>query len=119
MRRTCFFCVCGLGGFAKRVKSQIFIAIALLLASIPLSPAFGAGQSQVLRGHVPKITKRLSPQGRLEANRHMQVTIGLPLCNREALTNLLEDIYNPSSPNFRHFLKGDEFAASFGPTAAD
>jgi hypothetical protein len=47
------------------------------------------------------------------------VAIGLPLRNREQLTNRLEDIYNPSSPNFRHFLKADEFAASFGPSAED
>jgi len=49
----------------------------------------------------------------------MEVTIGLPLRNREQLTNLLEDIYNPSSPHFRHFLKADEFVASFGPSAED
>jgi subtilase family serine protease len=49
----------------------------------------------------------------------MEVAIGLPLRNREQLTNLLEDIYNPSSPNFRHFLKADEFATSFAPSAED
>lgn len=49
----------------------------------------------------------------------MEVSIGLPLRNREQLTNLLEDIYNPSSPNFRHFLTADEFATSFGPSADD
>jgi subtilase family serine protease len=73
-------------------------------------------QPQVLSGHVPRITKGLSPLGRLDASYHMEVAIGLPLRNREQLTNLLEDIYNPSSPNFRHFLKADEFAASFGPS---
>ena len=49
----------------------------------------------------------------------MEVAIGLPLRNREQLTNLLADIYNPSSPNFHHFLKPEEFAASFAPSAED
>ncbi len=76
-------------------------------------------QPQIVHGHVSKITRKLSPQGSLDGNSRMEVAIGLPLRNREQLTNLLEDIYNPSSPNFRHFLKPDEFAASFAPSAED
>ncbi|MGZ4974872.1 MAG: protease pro-enzyme activation domain-containing protein, partial [Limisphaerales bacterium] len=101
------------------IRSELVFAVALWsLLSGPFSLAFGA-QPQVLHGHVPKITKKLSPLGRLDANQQMQLAIGLPLRNRQQLTNLLEDIYNPSSPNFRHFLTADEFAASFGPTAED
>ena len=92
----------------------------LLWASAVLSaPASGAAQPQILSNHVPKITKTLSALGRLDANYRLEVAIGLPLRNREQLTNLLEDIYNPSSPNFRHFLKPDEFAASFAPSVED
>ena len=108
-------------GFARKVKLQVFLAAALLLApAVLLAVVVPGGGRQVLRGgHVPKITRRLSPIGRLNANDHMDVTIGLPLRHPEQLTNLLEDIYNPSSPNFRHFLKPDEFAASFAPSAED
>jgi subtilase family serine protease len=96
------------------------IATALLSApAVSLASASVFAQPQVLSGHVPRITKRLSPRGRLDASYHLKVAIGLPLRNREQLTNRLEDIYNPSSPNFRHFLKADEFAASFGPSAED
>src|SRR5215469_16499085 len=128
MRRSYFLCLLGLhrsvaarqSNFVRKAQSQILIAAALLSAwAIPFSSASGAAEPQVVRGHVPKITRKLSPEGRLDANYHMQLAIGLPLRNREQLTNLLEDIYNPSSPNFRHFLKADEFAASFGPSAED
>ena len=87
-------------------------AVSTALASVTVQP-------QVLSGHVPKITKRLSPRGRLDPSYDLKVAIGLPLRNRGQLTNLLEDIYNPSSPHFRHFLKADEFAASFGPSPED
>ena len=90
------------------------LAPAVLIAAAPV-----ATQPQVVHGHIPKITRRLTPRGRLDATRHMRVTIGLPLRNREQLTNFLADVYNPSSPNFRHFLKPDEFAAKFGPSQAD
>ena len=68
---------------------------------------------------MPPITKHLNPLGRLEAGAHLDLAIGLPLRNREQLTNLLEDLYRPSSPNFRHYLTADEFAASFGPSQED
>ncbi len=81
--------------------------------------AASPAQPQVLHGHVRKITKNLKPVGRLDGKQHLKIAIGLPLRNREQLTNLLEDIYNPSSPTFRHFLTADEFTAKFGPTAED
>ena len=96
------------------------MATPFLWASAVLSaPASGAGSSQVLHGHVPRITRQLSALGRLDANYPLEVGIGLPLRNREQLTNLLADLYNPASPNFRHFLKPDAFVAAFAPSAAD
>jgi subtilase family serine protease len=103
------------------IRSEFLFAVALLsAATFTFAPITSrAAQPQVLHGHVPKVTKKLSPVGRLDANARMKVAIGLPLRNRAQLTNLLEDIYNPSNPNFRHFLTADEFAASFGPSADD
>jgi subtilase family serine protease len=96
------------------------VAAALMWAAAVLAaPVSGVGQRQVLSGHVPKLTKRLPALGRLDASSRLEVVIGLPLRNREQLTNLLKDVYDPASPNFRHFLKPDAFAASFAPSAAD
>jgi hypothetical protein len=106
-------------GFARNFTLQTLIAAALLSVPANSFAAPATGEPQVLKGHVPKITKKLSPLGRLNGNDHMDVAIGLPLRNREQLTNLLTDIYNPSSPNFRHFLTADQFTASFGPSAED
>ena len=49
----------------------------------------------------------------------MNLAIGLPLRNQEALTNLLQQIYDPASPNFHHYLTPEEFTAQFGPTEQD
>ncbi|HEX4265905.1 MAG TPA: protease pro-enzyme activation domain-containing protein [Verrucomicrobiae bacterium] len=107
-------------GFAKLLQSQT-LAAAVLLSAPVFSFAVGpvTTQPQVLKGHIPRAARRLSPLGQLNAGYQMEVAIGLPLRNREQLTNLLADIYNPSSPNFHHFLKPDEFAASFAPSAED
>ncbi len=127
MSPSLFLCALGLRrfvarrqlDFVRKFKSQFLIATALLLVPAVSFAAPATGQPQVLHGHVPKITKKLKPNGRLNANAQMEVSIGLPLRNREQLTNLLEDISNPASPNFRRFLKPDEFVNQFGPTEAD
>jgi len=92
----------------------------------PLSAACWLGFSlpvqaaqQALKGHVPKITKRLTAIGRLESGTRLDLAIGLPLRNREKLTNLLQELYQPSHANFRHYLTADQFAAAFGPTEED
>jgi len=47
------------------------------------------------------------------------LAIGLPLRNRAALTNLIEQLYNPASPKFHQYLTPEEFTEQFGPTKAD
>ena len=74
---------------------------------------------QVLKGHVPQAAKRLAPVGRLDAGRRMDLAIGLPLRNGAELTNLLQELYQPSSPNFRRYLTPDHFASAFGPSEKD
>ncbi len=90
--------------------------MAICWLGLPL-PARAA--PQVLKGHVPQAAKRLAPIRRLEAGERMDLAIGLPLRNSAELTNLLQELYEPSSPNFRHYLTPDHFTSSFGPSEKD
>lgn len=78
-----------------------------------------AADRQTLRGHVPSAVSRLHSIGRLSGSTNLQLAIGLPLRNPDGLTNLLARIYNPASPDYRHYLTPQEFAREFGPTEAD
>src|SRR5204862_5824763 len=49
----------------------------------------------------------------------LSLIIGLPLRNRENLTNLLALLYDPLSPNFHQFLTPEQFAEQFSPTEKD
>ena len=55
----------------------------------------------------------------LPAGQTMSLSILLALSDEAGLDATLADIYNPDSPNYRHFLSGAEFTARFGPTQAD
>jgi len=89
--------------------------IALVLAALP---ARAAGIQQ-LHGHVPLVVKSLSSLGDFTRTNRLHLAIGLPLRNQTALTRLLGELYDPASPNYHHYLTPSEFAAQYGPTAAD
>src|SRR5205823_5960607 len=57
--------------------------------------------------------------GDLPAQQRLFLILGLPLRNRAALTNLLEQIYDPASPNFHQYISAEQFAEQFGPTEKD
>jgi len=55
----------------------------------------------------------------VDSEKMMQISIGLPVRNPSALSNLLQQISDPSSPNFRHYLTSAQFAGAFGATEKD
>jgi uncharacterized repeat protein (TIGR03803 family) len=61
----------------------------------------------------------LRPLGRLPATNRLNLAIGLPLRNTNALDKLLQDIYDPASPRFRRYLTPEQFTEQFGPAQQD
>jgi subtilase family serine protease len=78
-----------------------------------------AADPQILHGHILSVLSSLQPVAELPATNRLNLAISLPLRNQAQLTELLSDIYNPASPNYRHFLTPAEFAEKFGPTEQD
>ena len=87
---------------------------ALLVFAAPVR----ARERQVLHGHIPGAVTRLKlPSiGRLPSVTQLRLAIGLPLRNPEELANLLQQIYDPASPQYHHYLTTEEFTERFGPT---
>src|SRR5579863_9434504 len=87
-----------------------------LVSLMPPMPALAA-EMQHLHGQVPTVLTRLNlrPLGRLPGSQQLRLAIGLPLRNKEALTNLLQDVYDPASPQYRHYLSPSQFTKQFGP----
>jgi hypothetical protein len=88
----------------------------LFLGAAALSAASGA---QVIHRHLPAAATRLKPLGRLPATDRLNLIIGLPLRNGEALTNFLQQLNDPNSPQFHRYLTPGQFAQRFGPTESD
>ena len=74
---------------------------------------------QTLSHHVPSIVRDLHSSGRLPASKRLKLAVSLPLRNKSDLTNLLQQLYDPSNTNYHHYLKPAQFAGRFGPALAD
>lgn len=94
-------------------------AVVASAAIVLITPS--ATAQQILHGHVPQAVARLHlrPIGRLPETNRLNLTIGLPLRNREMLTNLLQQLYDPASANYHHYLTPQQFTERFGPTEQD
>ena len=98
----------------KRVGQAVLIACLILLGACPLIAA-----DQTLTGHVPKAVVGLTARGRLPADNRLELSLELPLQNRDGLVHLIEQIYDPTSTNFHAYLKPEQFATRFGPAVQD
>jgi uncharacterized repeat protein (TIGR01451 family) len=74
---------------------------------------------KALPGHVPQAVLQTAVVGPADPGTNMYLSIGLPLRNQAALNTLVAQIYDPSSPNYHHYLTPEEFADQFGPTTND
>ncbi len=57
--------------------------------------------------------------GRLPRSQRLNLAIALPLRNHEQLDDLLQQLYDPGSPNYRRFLTVQRFTEQFGPSVVD
>src|ERR1700744_549163 len=91
------------------------IFLALLCSGLSLS----AADMHAFHSRAHTVTPRLTPLGRLDADRQLKLIIGLPLHHADDLGLLMNQLYDTHSPNFRQYLTPAQFAARFGPTSND
>ena len=76
---------------------------------------------QVLHRHVrPQVANGSAAfVSAMPSDQQLPLSIVLPLRNQAALKSLLGRLYDPTSPDYRHFLTVSQFTDQFGPTAED
>ena len=97
--------------FCLPQRCSPIVSLVILAFSIPSQGA----ALQTLHAVVPVVTARLKPLQHLANSNSLELTIGLNLRDRAGLTNLLREIYDPTSPNYHNYLTPEQFAAKFGP----
>jgi hypothetical protein len=88
-------------------------------AALFLSAGFAPAAQTVLSGHVPVVVAHLNAISVVPAATRLNLAIGLPLRNQAAMESLLQQISDPASPNYRHYLTPERFTEQFGPSVED
>ncbi len=102
--------------------SIIVMSVAILTILSALSagavPAYAANGAYIPNS-TPAYVSTAKNLGPSVPSSTIEVSIWLQPHNPSALDALAADLYNPSSPNYRHWLSGAEIATRFAPTAAE
>jgi len=80
-----------------------------------------AQQQSLMTRHVRDVVLNRQARllGHLSTNKSMRLVIVLPLRHQPELEDLLQQLYDPSSRSYRHFLTVKEFTERFGPSQED
>ncbi|MFZ0968559.1 MAG: protease pro-enzyme activation domain-containing protein [Candidatus Acidiferrales bacterium] len=99
----------------RRLTTFLFTIVALLTG---VNFVCQAQTQPLLTRHVREVTVNGQAQfvKKLPAAQSMRVDVVLPIRNQSELDSFLQELYDPSSPFYRHFLTVQEFTARFGPT---
>jgi kumamolisin len=99
-------------------KLAVFV---LTLAALVSAGTLDSQAESLLTRHVREVVLNglAKPVGELPSAQVLQIDIVLPLRDPAGLEAFVADVYDPSSPNYRHFLTPDETLARFGPNQQD
>jgi len=95
----------------------LLLTAALILSVVGVSQA----QQPLLTRHTRQAVTygQAATLGRMPATQTMQFDIVLALRHAPELENLLQELYDPTSPNYRKFVTVKEFTDRFGPSQED
>ena len=85
--------------------------------NVPAATGGGAIRAQCIPDAVANGKAAIA--GAVDAQQPLRLAIHLPLRNQAELIRLLQDMYDPKSPNFHKYLSVATFTERFGPTVRD
>lgn len=94
---------------------SLVVLIVILSAARPAIAASG----QFVAHNTPSYVATAKNLGSEDPATTIEVSLWLNLHNRSEFDSLAQQLYDPSSPNYRHWLNRADFAARFAPTAAE
>jgi kumamolisin len=86
--------------------------------AVVLAPANASG-GQYIANNTPAFVASAKSLGATDPSLTITVSVWLNAHNRSELDALAKELYQPASPQYRHWLTSTEVAARFAPTAAE
>jgi subtilase family serine protease len=96
----------------------VWLCVVVTLIICMALPAF-AGTGNYILHNTPRYVAKSKNLGAAEPSEEIEVSLWLNPHNRGQMDELAKQLYDASSPNYRHFLNQSQFAARFAPSAAE
>ena len=98
--------------------SRYVVGAVALLSSLG---SFASAQTSPISSIVPPVVSngQAAVSGPVEDSLILQLTLNLPTRNQAGLDSLLQQLYDPQSSSYHHYLSVEEYTRQFGPTQAD
>jgi kumamolisin len=91
------------------------LIISMMWTTVVANVATAASVATTIERNTLPVLGAAQIVGRAPRHRAMRLVVGLRLRNRAALDALTIELYDPISPNYRHFLTPSQFADQFAP----
>jgi len=91
----------------------VMAMVAMSCALMPAAPTEG----KIVMNNTPRYVATSKNLGAEDPAKVIEVSIWLQIHNQSQFDALTHSLYDPTSPNYRHWLKPADIAARFGPTA--
>jgi len=102
-----------------KLCSRTALAACAGAAMLFASAASPASAMALLSSHVPGAVATAARVGPANSATRLHLSVSLPLRDEAGLDAFLSDIYDPASPDYRHYLSVADFTTRFGPTFDD
>jgi subtilase family serine protease len=90
-----------------------------VLAAVPLFGASSEVGGSTITNNTPKFTSSAKNLGAVDPSTVIEVSIWLNPHNKADLDALAKDLYDPDSPNYRHWISKAAFTSKYAPTAEE
>jgi len=99
----------------RMIWLSVVIVAFVACAALPALAASG----QYVSHNTPNYVKTAKNLGTENPSKAIEISVWLNPHNAAQMDELARQLYDPTSPNYRHFLTHSQFAARFAPTAAE
>ncbi len=106
--------------FRARSQASVWRVLSAAATLMFIAAGIAQGQSMMTRHARLAVTSGQAKfVNRLPGTQILRLDIVLPLRDQAGLDSFLKEVYDPTSPIYRHFLTVPEFTERFGPTQED
>ena len=106
--------------FRARSQASVWRVLSAAATLMFVTASIAQGQSMMTRHTRLEVTSGQAKfVNRMPGTQVLRLDIVLPLRDQAGLDSFLKEVYDPTSPIYRHFLTVPEFTARFGPTQED